>query len=388
VRIRQMLRNLAKLGHDVELFVTGPSAQRYILDGIHVNVAPYPSLIRRLVNCKLIQTVISRTHSKYGFSSLIVANPSMATYAKETIRSSDVVMIEDRFQFFPMLYAKLYGKPCVMDLLGFSFLYLVRHIKSALKAPVVFLKMLPVITMEILILLLSTKIVVVSKEDKVGISKLLNVSPSTIDVITNGVDDEAFRPNEEQRKSIRLKYRIENEKIIVAFVGDLRSPHNFYAAKYIVNRLAPPIFERYSDKVYFLIVGPHDEIPDHFLRDKRIVFTNFVDSVVPYINATDVCIAPLTQGAGMKTKTLGYMACGKAVVTTTIGGEGLDLKNKQNAIICNIESMKDELILLIEDEKMRKILGWNARIKASNYSWRRKALELQKTLQEIINKSM
>lgn len=388
VRIRQMLRNLAKLGHDVELFVMGPSAQRYILDGIHVNVAPYPGLIRRLVNCKLIQTIISRTHTKYGFSSLIVANPSMATYAKETIRSSDVVMIEDRFQFFPMLYAKLNGKPCVMDLLGFSLLYLVRHINNALKAPVIFLKILPVITMEILILLLSTKIVVVSKEDKVGIFKLLHIGPSKIDVITNGVDDEAFRPNEEQRKSIRLKYKIENEKIIVAFVGDLRSPHNFYAAKYIVKRLAPAIFERYFDKVYFLIVGPHDEIPDHFLRDKRIVFTNFVDSVVPYINAADICIAPLTQGAGMKTKTLGYIACGKAVVTTTIAGEGLDLKNKQNAIICNIESMKDQLIRLIEDEKMRKILGRNARIKALKYSWREKALELQKTLQGILNKSM
>jgi len=383
-----MLRNLTKLGHDVEIFVMGPSAQRYILDGIHVNVAPYPSLIRRLVNCKLIQTIISRTHTTYGFLSVIAANPSMATYAKETIRSSDAVMIEDYFQFFPMLYAKLYGKPCVMDLPGFFLLYMVRHTKKALKDPIIFLKILPVITMEILILLLSTKIVVSSKEDKTGISKLLHIRPSKIDVITDGIDDEAFRPNEEQRKSIRLKYRTENEKIIIAFVGDLRSPHNFYAVKHIVKRLAPAIFEQYSDKVYFLIVGSCDEIPDHFLRDRRIVFTNFVDSVVPYINAADICIAPLTQGAGMKTKTLGYIACGKAVVTTTIGGEGLDLKNKQNAIICNIESMKDQLIHLIENEKMRKILGRNARIKALKYSWREKAVELQKSLQGILNKSM
>jgi len=167
-----MLRNLAKLGHHVELFVTGPSAQRYILDGIHVNVAPYLGLIRRLVSCKLIQTIISRTHTTYGFLSVIAANPSMATYAKESIRSSDVVMIEDRFQFFPRLYAKLYGKPCVIDLLGFSLLYLIRNIKNALKAPVILFKLLPVITMEILILLLSTKIVVVSKEDKAGILTL------------------------------------------------------------------------------------------------------------------------------------------------------------------------------------------------------------------------
>lgn len=388
VRIRQMLRNLAKLEHHVELFVTGPSAQRYILDGIHVNVAPYAGLIRRLINCKLIQTIISRTHTKYGFSSLIVANPSMATYAKESIRSSDVVMIEDRFQFFPMLYAKLYGKPCVIDLLGFSLLYLVRNIKNTLKAPVTFLKLLPVITMEILILLFPTKIVVVSKEDKAGISKLLNIRPSKIDVVTNGVDDEAFRPNEEQRRSIRLRYGLENEKTIIAFVGDLRSPHNFYAAKYIVKRLAPAIFERYFDKACFLIVGPHDEIPDHFLRDKRIIFTNFVSSVVPYINAADICIAPLTQGAGMMTKTIGYMACGKAVVTTTIGSKGLDLKNKQNAIICDIESMKDELIRVIEDKKMRKMLGRNARTKALSYSWREKALELQIILRGILNESM
>jgi glycosyltransferase involved in cell wall biosynthesis len=382
-----MLHNLAKFGHDVELFVMGPSARRYILDEIYVNVVPYPSLIRRLVNCELTQTIISRTHTKYGFLSLIVANPSMANYAKELIRSSDAVVIEDRFQLFPLLYAKLYGKPCVMDLLGFFLLYVVRYTKKSLKNPIIFLKILPVITMEILTLLLSTKIVVSSKEDKTGISQLLHIRPSKIDVITDGIDDKAFRPDEEQRKSIRLKYRIDNEKIIVAFVGDLRSPHNFYATKYIVKRLAPAIFEKYFDRVYFLIVGPYDKIPDHFLRDKRIVFTNFVDSVVPYINAADICIAPLTQGAGMKTKTLGYMACRKAVVTTMIGGEGLDLKNKQNAIICDIESMEDELIRLIEDEKIREILGRNARIKASKYSWKEKALELQKTLQGILGKT-
>jgi glycosyltransferase involved in cell wall biosynthesis len=49
-----------------------------------------------------------------------------------------------------------------------------------------------------------------------------------------------------------------------------------------------------------------------------------VPKIEDYINASDVVIVPLISGGGTKFKIIQAVACGKPVVTTSIGAEGID----------------------------------------------------------------
>jgi len=70
-----------------------------------------------------------------------------------------------------------------------------------------------------------------------------------------------------------------------------------------------------------LIIG--DNPPSEFTH-KNIVFTGMVDKIEDFINTSDVVISPLLSGGGTRLKILEAIACGKVVVSTTVGAEGID----------------------------------------------------------------
>ncbi|MEM3786063.1 MAG: glycosyltransferase family 4 protein [Nitrososphaeria archaeon] len=57
----------------------------------------------------------------------------------------------------------------------------------------------------------------------------------------------------------------------------------------------------------------------------NVVFTGFIKELAPFLDISDVCIAPLRVGAEVKTKILTYMIYGKPIVTTPIGIQGISV---------------------------------------------------------------
>src|SRR5207247_2851983 len=53
--------------------------------------------------------------------------------------------------------------------------------------------------------------------------------------------------------------------------------------------------------------------------------TGTVDDVRPYVAEASVCVVPLRVGGGTRLKIFEALAMGKAVVSTTVGAEGLPL---------------------------------------------------------------
>lgn len=55
----------------------------------------------------------------------------------------------------------------------------------------------------------------------------------------------------------------------------------------------------------------------------NVIFTGFIEDLSFILEVSDICIAPLRVGAGIKTKVLEYIAYDKPIVTTPIGIEGI-----------------------------------------------------------------
>ncbi|MDP6349000.1 MAG: glycosyltransferase family 4 protein, partial [Chloroflexota bacterium] len=101
---------------------------------------------------------------------------------------------------------------------------------------------------------------------------------------------------------------------IALFVGDLDYRPNRQAAEWLLEQVAPAVWEGVPE-ARFVFVGPGRR-PDARDTGGRITFTGYVDDVAPHLAAARVIVAPLRSGGGIKLKVLEGMAAGRAVVTT------------------------------------------------------------------------
>jgi glycosyltransferase involved in cell wall biosynthesis len=97
-----------------------------------------------------------------------------------------------------------------------------------------------------------------------------------------------------------------------------------------------------------------------------------VEDIRPYLDEAEVCIVPLRVGSGTRLKIFEAMSMGKAVVSTTLGAEGLPVVNGKNVLIADTaEAFAAAVIKLMNDAALRKQLEDAARtLVEREYSWR------------------
>ncbi|MEM0328473.1 MAG: glycosyltransferase family 4 protein [Thermoproteota archaeon] len=70
--------------------------------------------------------------------------------------------------------------------------------------------------------------------------------------------------------------------------------------------------------------------------------------MTPFLDISDVCIAPLRVGAGVKTKILTYMIYGKPIVTTPVGIQGINVDKMDSVIMTNLDQFADTLLKALD----------------------------------------
>src|SRR5207245_4095187 len=129
----------------------------------------------------------------------------------------------------------------------------------------------------------------------------------------NGVDIDSFQPS--------LGVRDPNN---VVFVGVMHYRPNVDAAMYFVREILPHLV-RERPNLTFTIVGggPPEEL--RRLAGKNVVLTDRVPDTRPYVARAGVSVVPLRMGSGTRLKVLEGLAMGSALVSTSLGCEGIDI---------------------------------------------------------------
>lgn len=118
------------------------------------------------------------------------------------------------------------------------------------------------------------------------------------------------------------------------FLGGFRHPPNEDAVLYFVREIFPQV-KRAIPEVRFLVVGADVPPAIQDLASEDIVIAGYVRDVDPAFDRCRVFVAPLRYGAGLKGKIVHSLACGLPVVTTTIGAEGMHLRDWEHALIAD-----------------------------------------------------
>lgn len=191
----------------------------------------------------------------------------------------------------------------------------------------------------------SKKVFCMSDDDRMQINKL-GVNLNKIITVPNGVNILQFKPDTSKKSEIANKLSIDVESPTILFSGSFNYTPNIQAVQIICNVLLSPILKVFPD-AKFVIVGPN---PPLYFKHESIIFTGYVEKIEDYINASDLVIAPLISGGGTKLKIVEAIACGKTVITTSIGAEGLIDENTEGFLKV-ADDWNDFVIMIINSLK-------------------------------------
>lgn len=153
------------------------------------------------------------------------------------------------------------------------------------------------------------------------------------------------------------KYKPMNTKLVsnptITFLGSMKWLPNINGIEWFMENVFPSLVKKIPD-IKFYIVGKNP--PEKFKVYKKkyannIEITGFVEDERPYIATADVFIVPLNIGGGMRIKILNALAMKKAVVTTSIGAEGIELKDGSMVVADSPEDFLNSIIKLIKDKE-------------------------------------
>jgi glycosyltransferase involved in cell wall biosynthesis len=114
--------------------------------------------------------------------------------------------------------------------------------------------------------------------------------------------------------------------------------------------------------------------------------TGTVDDVRPYVAGAAVCVVPLRVGGGTRLKIFEALAMGKAVVSTSVGAEGLPMTPGRHFVQADEEAaFADAVIALLQDPGRRRALGdAGRRLVEERYSWPRVAREFETICEDVV----
>ena len=123
------------------------------------------------------------------------------------------------------------------------------------------------------------------------------------------------------------------------------------------------------------------------LRQRGVQVEGFVSDVRPAYERATAVVAPLVASAGTNIKILEAMAMGKAVVSTRVGVNGLDLASGEDFILANDASeMAEAIENLLRDPGRRHCLEAAARHRVErDFDWDRIARRQAQLYREMLS---
>lgn len=203
------------------------------------------------------------------------------------------------------------------------------------------------------------QVITVSECDR---ERLISMGVRTpVSVIENGVDCSLLQPLPPPGS--------DTEEII--FIGTMGYLPNRDAARYMVQEILPLIRKSRPDcRLNLVGSGGTDHLSD--LVDEGVVnVTGRVDDPTTWYARSRLAVVPLRSGGGSRLKILEAMALGRPVVSTTLGREGLSLRDGQDILTADTaEAFADHVVSLLEDDRAMRAYAMAGRKRVeSDYDW-------------------
>ena len=207
--------------------------------------------------------------------------------------------------------------------------------------------------------------------------RLLNEIPSArTTVIPNAADVEYFQPRATDPKP---------DGRTVLYFGLLSTVPNEDAVIYFAEKIWPHV-ARAHPEAQLKIVGGRASPSVLALASAGIELTGFVSDLRPHLASAAAVVVPLRLGGGTRLKIVEAMAMGKAIVSTALGAEGIEVVPGRDILLEDQPVAFAEAVgRLLADPALAARIGNAARqLAVERYSWSSAAKLLEEFYRRIL----
>ncbi len=194
-------------------------------------------------------------------------------------------------------------------------------------------------------------VLAVSREDKAALQEAAG-RPVDITVIPIAIDTD----------EVTVVERVADPNHIL-HIGTMYWPPNIDAVNWFVHEVYPLIHQQRPD-VQFDVVGSRPPAELLALNDSGlgINVTGYVENITPYLQRAAVMVVPLLAGGGMRVKILNGLAEGIAIVSTTLGYEGIEVTPGWDILVGDSpEAFAAQVLRVLNDPDLNRQLAANGR---------------------------
>lgn len=218
------------------------------------------------------------------------------------------------------------------------------------------------------------RVTAVSCQDREIITRW--VAPDRVGVVPNGVDVQYFQGEKGKEAPGSL-----------VFIGSLDWRPNVDCVLYFLDEIWP-LIKADCPKAKISIVGrnPHTSLISRAERDEAVAVRGSVEDVRPFLDGAEVCVVPLRVGSGSRLKILEAFSMEKAVVSTSIGAEGLEVEHGKHLLIADKPAdFAVAVVRLLNDPLYRgELSSEGRRLVEEKYAWETLAAQLETEWQKAV----
>jgi glycosyltransferase involved in cell wall biosynthesis len=195
-------------------------------------------------------------------------------------------------------------------------------------------------------------------------------------VVPNASDVEYFQPRPEDPPP---------DGRTVVFFGILSTVPNIDGVTHLVEDIWPRIAAAHPG-ARLKIIGGRPSPSLLALAGPRIEFTGFVSDLRPHLAAAAALVVPLRLGGGTRLKIVEGMAMAKAIVSTSLGAEGIEAVSGRDLLIADEPAaFADAVNGLLADPALAARIGQSARqLAVERYAWSGAARTLEEFYRRIL----
>jgi len=293
------------------------------------------------------------------YTSIKYYSPALMKKLKELFKKAkfDVIQVEFYYmaQYIMKLRRLIPESAVILDTLNVEYFMFGDYFKQV-KNPVLkffmFFELLRIKRYESLVYKCFDRCLAISKGD---IDRIKSLAPGANIVLQpTGVDTD-----------LCASYNIKPKDNTIIFYGAMSFFANYDGIKYFYDSIYP-LIKKFLPSVKLIIAGGSPPAGIRALKkDPSVTVTGYVEDIKLLIAASSVVVVPLRVGGGVRLKIMEAWAMGKAVVSTSIGADGLEFSDGDDIIIADkpVDFAK-KTVKLLKNEDLRRRLGKKARYKA------------------------
>jgi glycosyltransferase involved in cell wall biosynthesis len=179
--------------------------------------------------------------------------------------------------------------------------------------------------------------------------------------------------------------RVTEDPRTVLWMGSLGWLPNQDSFWWFYRSIVPEILRR-DPGVRIRVVGSTPPADIVALRHPSVEILGYVEDLRGVMRTSQVCVVPLRIGSGIRIKLLEMFADRRAVVSTSIGCEGLGVEDGRELLIADDpEGFAAAVVRLLDDASLRGALGDRARTHVEeHYDWKQLAQQYETAYRSVM----